>query len=133
VATKREREAGASLPNNPETGCWRDEHHHSLTGNGNRIRLADQVVIGSESGRLEYLVAQAARPDRLNALCAALSIVAAGEYLPGVESPWIEHRPEQLAVLCLDARCEAAEPAFAMGDFQSANTLADEVFVADAL
>ena len=34
VAMKRGRDAAARLPNNPETGCRRDEHYHSLTGNG---------------------------------------------------------------------------------------------------
>ena len=34
VAVKRGREAGTSLPNNPKTGCRRDEHYHSLIGTG---------------------------------------------------------------------------------------------------
>jgi putative transposase len=34
AAMKRGRDAAARLPNNPETGCQRDEHYHSLTGNG---------------------------------------------------------------------------------------------------
>jgi hypothetical protein len=34
VAVKRGREAGASLPNNPGTGCQRDEHYRSLADNG---------------------------------------------------------------------------------------------------
>ena len=34
VAMKRGRDAAARLPNNPETGCRRDEHYRSLNGNG---------------------------------------------------------------------------------------------------
>jgi putative transposase len=34
VALKRGRDAATRLPNNPETGCQRDEHYYSLTGNG---------------------------------------------------------------------------------------------------
>src|SRR6266702_227812 len=42
VAPKRGRDAAARLPNNPETGCRRDEHYHSLTGNG--VAVAGHAV-----------------------------------------------------------------------------------------
>jgi ATP-dependent transcriptional regulator len=106
----------------------------SVRAEGNRIRMGERILIGSESGRLQCLVAQAAGlrgSDRLSALSAALSITAAGEYLPGLQSPWIQQHREQLAVLCLDTRCEAAELAFAMGDFPRANALAKEVLTED--
>lgn len=106
----------------------------SVRTEGNRIRLGEHIVVSSESGRLQYLVAQAASlrgADRLSALSSALSIAAAGTYLPRMRSPWIEQRREQLAVLCIDSRCEAAELAFAMGDFPRANTLADDVLTED--
>jgi putative transposase len=38
VAMKRGRDAASRLPNNPETGCRRDEHYRSLTGNGQSCR-----------------------------------------------------------------------------------------------
>ncbi|PXY29517.1 BTAD domain-containing putative transcriptional regulator [Prauserella flavalba] len=105
----------------------------SVRAEGNRIRLAEHVVVGSDSGRLQCLVSQAAGlrgEDRLTALSSALSI-ASGEYLPEFQSPWVEQRREELAVLCTDSRCEAAETAFATGDFRRAHALAEEVLATD--
>ncbi|WP_210716725.1 BTAD domain-containing putative transcriptional regulator [Amycolatopsis acididurans] len=100
---------------------------------GNRIRLDEHLVVGTDSGRFQCLVSEAAGlrgPDRLTTLSCALSI-ATGEYLPEFESSWIEHRREQLAVLCVDIRCEAAELAFTTGDFPRANALVEEVLTED--
>ncbi|MDQ0380485.1 BTAD domain-containing putative transcriptional regulator [Amycolatopsis thermophila] len=105
----------------------------SVRAEGGLIRLSEHVVVGSDSGRLQCLISQAADlrgADRLATLSSALSI-ASGEYLPDLSSPWVEHRREQLAVLCVDTRCEAAELAFATGDFSRANTLAEEVLTED--
>src|SRR5947209_17886633 len=41
VAPKRGRDAAVRLPNNPETGCRRDEHYHSHAGNGG-LRCEEQ-------------------------------------------------------------------------------------------
>jgi hypothetical protein len=50
VALKRGRDAAARLPNNPGTGCRRDAHYHSLTGNGFAYdwHLTVQRIVGED-------------------------------------------------------------------------------------
>src|SRR5699024_11337576 len=48
VAVKRGREATTRWPNNPETGCWWDEHYCSLIGNGSLVPRGQLVATISQ-------------------------------------------------------------------------------------
>jgi threonine dehydrogenase-like Zn-dependent dehydrogenase len=50
---KRGRDAAARLPNNPETGCRRDEHHRSLNGNGSQMTRMSRAVVMPGDGTWE--------------------------------------------------------------------------------
>lgn len=57
---------------------------------------------------------------RLDALHDALTIPAAGEYLPAARSTWVDRRREELRSLVDDALIAAAEAAFELGDLRLA-------------
>jgi DNA-binding SARP family transcriptional activator len=91
-----------------------------------RVGLSEGVAIRSESGRVEALLAEAARlqgEERLAATLDALELLERGEYLPGARTAWAEERRQELAVLAADARFEAAELAFAAGRHREAERL----------
>jgi DNA-binding SARP family transcriptional activator len=94
------------------------------------VRIGSDVRIVSESRSFETALAEAARlqgPDRLAATLDALAVVDRGDYLPDVTSRWVEERRGHLAELATDARCEAAELAFAEGRLDEARQLLDDV------
>lgn len=94
------------------------------------LSISPRVRVTTESGRLAWLLGQAAGQrgeDRLPALLEALEIAGRGEYLPGIRSAWVEERRQQLAALTQDARYEAAEIAFACGDYRQAGRLTADV------
>lgn len=99
-----------------------------------QLRLRSEVTLTSDSSRFRCLLAQAASlrgRDRLAMLLQALQVVEAGTYLPGIDSTWVEQRRHQFAVLALDARGQAAELAFADGDYRQAMDLVEAVLTDD--
>jgi DNA-binding SARP family transcriptional activator len=104
-----------------------------VDGNGT-ARLADELDVQTESMRIEAELATAARlqnAERLHATLTALAIYDRGEYLPGRRSTWTETREGELAAIAADARYEAAELAFADGDYRLAQKLARQVVKAE--
>jgi DNA-binding SARP family transcriptional activator len=98
------------------------------------VRLSPQLAVVSESKRFESELAQAARlqnGERLSATLAALAVYDRGDYLPGRRSEWTDARERELASVAADARYEAAELAFAGGDYNLARLLADQVVGAE--
>jgi DNA-binding SARP family transcriptional activator len=106
----------------------------ALVVEGGRVRVADHVLVTSESTVLEARLAEAARlqgEDRLAATLAALQVFDRGDYLPGSHLRWVDDRREHLIELATDARYEAAELAFAAGGLDRAEQLASEVLRTD--
>jgi DNA-binding SARP family transcriptional activator len=98
------------------------------------LQLSDGVVISSESAQFESQLAEAARlrgSDRLTATLDALAIYDRGDYLPGARSAWADERHQRLADLATGARYEAAELAYAAGDYELARGQAERVLSAD--
>jgi DNA-binding SARP family transcriptional activator len=103
-----------------------------LTEAGGRVGLAQPIT--SDSARLQRLVAEAQTLQgeaRLEGLRKALRIPQAGEYLPGVDSPWAEERRTELQQLITAARFAAAEAAYDLDLFAEAREFIDEVLVSD--
>ncbi len=99
-----------------------------------RISLTGRMRVTTESERLIHLLAQATGlrgAERLRTLLRACEIADRGTYLPGVRSDWVEERRMYLARLVSGARGEAAELAFAEGDFRQAADLAEEMLRED--
>jgi LuxR family maltose regulon positive regulatory protein len=97
-----------------------------LTVESARVALGEGAVIRSESGRVEALMAQAARlrgEERLQATLDALELLERGEYLPGARTLWAQERRRHLDAVAADARFEAAELAFAAGRYRDAERL----------
>jgi DNA-binding SARP family transcriptional activator len=100
------------------------------------VWLGDEVVVTSESARLETSLAQAARlrgAERLAATMSALEAFDRGPYLPDFGSRWVEERRERLREQATDARYEAAELAFAEGRLGEAKQLVGEVLRVEPL
>ncbi len=105
-----------------------------LSPQGAAVSLEDDVLVDSDSDRLESQLVEAARlqgRDRFAATLEALKIIDRGEYLAGARSIWVDERRGALAGRALDARFDAAELAFAAGDLEPAGQLARQVLDAD--
>lgn len=101
---------------------------------GRRLRFDRAVALATASGRAEGLLARASRlqgDDRLAALLEALAVLDRGEYLAGVDAPWVAERRDHLVRLAADARLEAARLAFAGGRYRQAERLVEAVLDAD--
>jgi ATP/maltotriose-dependent transcriptional regulator MalT/DNA-binding SARP family transcriptional activator len=101
---------------------------------GGSVALADDVLIVSDSERLESRLIEAARlqgRDRVAATLDALTLSEQGRYLEGASSPWIDDRRARLSERVLDARLDTAELALAAGDLELAQRLGREVLEAD--
>ncbi|MDR3662647.1 MAG: BTAD domain-containing putative transcriptional regulator, partial [Mycobacterium sp.] len=101
-----------------------------------RVGLDPDVLLASESARLEHELAAAARL-RGSALVVAtehaLEPLTHGEYLPGIRSAWVDERRQQLAELATNARAAAAEAAFSVDRYDDAYRLAVAALAADPL
>lgn len=101
-----------------------------------RVGLDSEVLLASESARLQHELAAAARL-RGSALVAAtehaLEPLTRGEYLPGIRSAWVDERRQQLAELATTARAAAAEAAFSVDRYDDAYRLAMAALAADPL
>ena len=98
------------------------------------VRLADDVTVTSESVRFEQRLAEASGLQgaaRLRATLQALAIYDRGPYLPRVRAAWVDERRTALGQLATDARYEAAELAFTLGDLDRDQALVDRVLVHD--
>jgi DNA-binding SARP family transcriptional activator len=107
----------------------------SVSADG-RVALSPDVVLASESVRLEQEVAAAARLQGRELITAtehALAPLARGEYFPSIRSAWVDDRRQQLAELATTARAAAADAACAADQYPHAQSLAEDVLAADPL
>jgi DNA-binding SARP family transcriptional activator len=107
----------------------------SVSADG-RVGLSENVVLASESVRLEQELAAALRLQGSELVAAteqALAPLARGEYFAGVRSTWVDERRQQLAELATTARAAAAEAAYAADRYHDAHRLAAAVLAADPL
>jgi two-component SAPR family response regulator len=107
----------------------------SVSADG-RVALSPDVVLASESVRLEQELAAAARLQGRELVTAtedALAPLARGEYFPGIRSAWVDDRRQHLAELATTARAAAADAAYAADQYPNAQRLADAVLAADPL
>ena len=106
----------------------------SLVSEGDAVRLGERVAVSSESGQMLASLAEAMRlsgAERLRAILEALEPSEHGGYLPRVEAEWARQRAITIDEQCLDARLEAAELAFAAGDYPLSRRLCEQVVAAD--
>ena len=105
-----------------------------VAAQGGPVALADDVLIVSDSERLETGLAEAARlqgRDRIAATLDAIKLTEEGEYLAGARSTWVDERRTYLLERVVDARFEVAELAFASGDYDLAQQLGRGVLDSD--
>jgi DNA-binding SARP family transcriptional activator len=105
-----------------------------VAAQGGPVGLADDVLIVSDSERLESGLAEAARlqgRDRIAATLDAIKLTEEGEYLAGARSTWVDDRRAYLLERVVDARFEVAELAFASGDYDLAQQLGRAVLDSD--
>lgn len=106
------------------------------TSKDGRIALSPDVVVGSESARLEAELAAALRlqgSELVDAAEHALAPMARGDYFPGVGSAWVDERRRRLAELAITARAAAADAAYVADRYWDAQRLAEAVLAADPL
>jgi DNA-binding SARP family transcriptional activator len=107
----------------------------SVSADG-RVALSPEVMLASESVRLEQELTAAARLQRSELVTAtehALAPLARGEYFAGAHSAWVDERRQQLAEAATTARAAAAEAAYATDRYPEAQRLAQTVLAADPL
>jgi DNA-binding SARP family transcriptional activator len=105
-------------------------------GDDGRVGLSPDIVLASESVRLEQELAAAARlqgSELVTATEQALEPLRRGEYFVGVHSAWVEERRQQLTEVATTARAAAAEAAYAADRYPDAQRLADTVLATDPL
>jgi DNA-binding SARP family transcriptional activator len=107
----------------------------SVSADG-RVTLSPDIVLASESARMEQELAAAARLQGSELIAAteqALAPLQRGEYFPGVRSAWVDERRQHLAEVATTARAAAAEAAYATDQYQHGQRLAEAVLAADPL
>ena len=107
----------------------------SVSADG-RVALSPDIVLASESVRLEQELAAAARlqgSELVTATEHALAPLRRGEYFPGIRSAWVDDRRQHLAELATTARAAAADAAYAADQYPNAQSLAEAVLAADPL
>ena len=107
----------------------------SVSADG-RVALSPDIVLASESVRLEHELAAAARlqgGELVTATEHALRPLSRGEYFPGIGSAWVDERRQQLGEAVTTARAVAADAAYADDQYQNAQSLAEAVLAADPL
>jgi ATP/maltotriose-dependent transcriptional regulator MalT/DNA-binding SARP family transcriptional activator len=98
------------------------------------VRLSAQVRVITESRRLAGLLGEAAAlrgEERLRLLRSALEIADRGPYLSAITSIWVDERRQRLDELVCSARLDAADAAFATGNYRLAAQLAEAVVKSD--
>ncbi len=95
---------------------------------GATLRFTSPVAVAGDVARAEAQLAEAARlrdEDRLAALLEVVVLLDGGEYLEGVEAPWVEQRRAHVADIRAAARLDAARLAFGLGRYAEAEVLAE--------
>ena len=108
----------------------------SVSGDDGRVELSPDIVLASESVRVEQELAAAARlqgSELVTATEHALAPLQRGEYFPGIRSAWVDDRRQQLDELATTARAAAADAAYAADQYPNAQGLAEAVLAADPL
>jgi DNA-binding SARP family transcriptional activator len=98
------------------------------------VRLSAQVRVITESRRLAGLLGEAAAlrgEERLRLLRSALEIADRGSYLSAITSIWVDERRQRLDELVCSARLDAADAAFATGNYRLAAQLVEAVVKSD--
>ena len=93
---------------------------------GGTLRFGGPVSLSGDAARAESLLAEASRlqgEERLAVLLDALALLDRGEYLEGVDAPWVAERREHLGGLRADARLDAARLAYEAGRYTEAGEL----------
>jgi DNA-binding SARP family transcriptional activator len=111
------------------------DDHRGVSAYG-RVGLSPDVVLASESVRVEQELAAAARlqgSELVTATEQALEPLARGDYFGGVRSAWVDERRQQLDELATTARAAAADAAYAADQYHNAQRLAEAVLAADPL
>jgi DNA-binding SARP family transcriptional activator len=101
---------------------------------GTCLRFEVAPALSGDAARVETLLAEASRlqgPERLGALRDALALLDRGDYLEGVEAPWVADRRARLASLRADARLDAGRLELAAGRYGEAGALAEAVLAED--
>jgi DNA-binding SARP family transcriptional activator len=101
---------------------------------GGPVSLSDDVLIASDSDRLESMLVEAGRlqgRDRIAATLDALKLSERGEYLQDADADWLDERREHLSSRVVDARLDAAELALDAGELELAQQLSREVLETD--
>jgi DNA-binding SARP family transcriptional activator len=101
---------------------------------GSRLRFEAKPALTGDVARVESLLAEASRlqgDERLATLREALELLDRGEYLEGVDAPWVAERRERLAALRADARLEAGRLELAAGRYGAASALGEAVLADD--
>ena len=90
---------------------------------GGEIKIRTGVVVQCDSVDVEAVLAEARRLSgqaRLDKTGEAVALSERGDYLWGIDSPWVAQRREQLATSLTDAHFEAAELSLTLGSFAAA-------------
>ncbi len=101
---------------------------------GSRLRFGAPVALSGDAAHAESLLSEASRlqgEERLTALLEALALLDRGEYMEGVDAPWVAERREHLAELRADARLESARLAFEADRYAEAVELAERALAED--
>ncbi len=107
----------------------------SVSADG-RVALSPDIVLASESVRLQQELAAAARlqgSELVTATEHALAPLQRGEYFPCIRSAWVDDRRQHLAELATTARAAAADAAYAADQYPNAQSLAEAVLATDPL
>ncbi|MDT5411957.1 MAG: hypothetical protein QOG14_4177 [Mycobacterium sp.] len=108
----------------------------SVSGDDGRVELSPDIVLASESVRVEQELAAAARLQGSELIAAtehALAPLQRGEYFPAVRSAWVDDRRQQLDELATTARAAAADAAYTADQYPIAQRFAETVLAADPL
>jgi LuxR family maltose regulon positive regulatory protein len=100
------------------------------TFRGSVLRFGAPVALSSASARAEALVAEASRlqhEERLAVLREALGILDAGEYLAGIEAPWVAERRESAWRLLMRAAGSVGDEDGVIAAFRGCRTALAEI------
>jgi DNA-binding SARP family transcriptional activator len=106
----------------------------AIAGDGGSVVLTDAIQVTSDSVAFEVQVQEAHRLQgraRLRGLLLALEQRGTEPFLDGVKSAWAEERRRHIASLVSDVHFEAAEAAYAEGEFAQARRLLGSLLAAD--
>ncbi len=106
-----------------------------LSVGGGTIQIRAGLVVRCDSLDVEALLAEAHRLTgrrRLDKINEALRVAECGEYLAGIDSPWITQRREHIGTALTDAYFDAAELSLDLGDISAAQRYCKVVLERDS-